>query len=151
MAAQRPCRFFLVIPVTGRCVNRGKEEETMSMRKLLVGSILATTVGVALPAAARTNVDLYLNFGPPAPPVEYVPAPRPGWIWVPGVYEWRHQHYVWLPGHWEHARRGYYYAPSRWAEHDGRWGYSRGGWHRDSDHDGVPDRADLAPFNPYVR
>ena len=123
----------------------------MMMRKLLVGSILAVGIGAALPAAARTNVDLYLNVAPPVAPVEVVPAPRHGWVWVPGVYEWRGHHHVWVGGHWVRARPGYYYAPSRWVEHDGRWGYRGGGWHRDSDRDGVPDRYDAAPFNPYYR
>jgi len=145
--------FSLVIRRAGRCVDMGKEEEDMTIRKLLVGSILAATVGAALPAAARTNVDLYFNYAPPPPvaPVEVVPVPRPGWVWVPGFYEWRGRHHVWVGGHWVHERPGHYYAPSRWVERDGRWGYYGGGWHRDSDHDGVPDRADIAPYNPYVR
>ncbi|HET9577526.1 MAG TPA: hypothetical protein VFP44_06835 [Usitatibacter sp.] len=122
----------------------------MLMRKLLLGSMAVATLGLALPAAAHSNVDLYLNFGPPPPPVvEYVPAPRVGWVWVPGVWEWRGHRHHWARGHWERARHGYSYAPARWARYGDRWGYHRGGWRRDSDHDGVPDRFDARPFNPY--
>ena len=125
----------------------------MLMRKLLLGSMVAMTLGVALPAAARTNVDVYLNYGPPPAPVEYIPAPRAGWVWVPGFWDWRggHHRHAWVSGHWERARHGYYYAPSRWVPYGDRWGFHRGGWRRDSDRDGVPDRFDARPFNPYVR
>ncbi len=100
----------------------------MLMRKLLLGSMVAFTLGAALPAAAHTNVDLYLNFGPPPARVEYVPAPRVGFVWVPGVWEWRHHRHVWMAGHWVRARPGYYYAPARWVPYGHRWGYYRGGW-----------------------
>ena len=47
-------------------------------------------------------------------------------------------------------------------QRDGHWVREHGGWHRerwegervarrDRDHDGVPDRYDPAPRNPYVR
>lgn len=123
----------------------------MLMRKMLLGSVVAISLGAALPAAARSNVDVYLNFGPPPAPVEYVPAPRVGWVWVPGFHEWRGHRHVWVPGHWVRERHGYYYAPTRWERHGDHWGYHRGGWRRDSDRDGVPDRYDARPHNPYVR
>jgi hypothetical protein len=49
-------------------------------------------------------------------------------------------------------RHGYYYAPTRWVERDGRHYYYGGGWRRgDRDGDGVPNRYDRAPDNPYRR
>lgn len=123
----------------------------MLNRKLLLATLATLSIGAAFPAAARTTVDFYVNVPPPAPVVEVVPAPRAGWIWVPGVWEWRGHRHVWLPGHWAHARHGYRYAPSRWVAHGDRWAYDRGGWRRDSDRDGVPDRYDARPYNPYRR
>jgi hypothetical protein len=123
----------------------------MLIRKLLLATVAASAIGAALPAAARTSVDFFVNVAPPAPVVEYVPAARPGWGWVPGYWEWRRHRHVWVGGHWERARAGHYYAPARWIRQGERWGYYRGGWRRDSDRDGVPDRADARPFNPYVR
>ena len=125
----------------------------MPIKKLVLGSLVAAALGaMALPAAARSNVDFYVNIGPPPAYYEAVPVARPGWAWVPGYWEWRHHRHVWMPGHWVRARPGYaYYAP-RWYESDGRWYLQRGGWrYRDADGDGVPNRWDRAPYDPYRR
>jgi YXWGXW repeat-containing protein len=102
----------------------------MMIRKLLLATAATLSLAVALPAAARTNVDFYVNVAPPAPIVEVVPVARPGWVWIPGVWEWRRHRHVWLGGHWVRARRGYYYAPAAWVQHGDRWAYHRGGWRR---------------------
>jgi hypothetical protein len=116
------------------------------MRKLIVAALMAGTL-VSLPAAARTSV--YVSVAPPLVPYELVPAPRPGFVWAPGFWDWRHGRYVWVGGHWYRHRPGYYYQPVRWVYQGGRY-YRSGGW-RDSDHDGVPNRYDRAPLNPYWR
>lgn len=118
------------------------------MRKLIVAALMAGTLA-ALPAAARTNVDFYVSVAPPAVPYEVVPAPRHGFVWAPGFWDWRHGRYVWVGGHWVRHRPGYYYEPVRWVHQGGRY-YRAGGW-RDSDHDGVPNRYDRAPLDPYWR
>ena|SRR5438067_13921284 len=101
------------------------------MRKLILGTFIAAALGsVSIPAAARTYVDFYVNVPPPAVPVEVVPAPRYGYVWVPGYWDWRYHRHYWVPGHWRHARHGYYYAPARWVERGGRWYYTRPGWYR---------------------
>lgn len=121
------------------------------MRKLIFGSLIAATLaGISLPAAARTYVDFHVNFAPPVAPVEYVPAPRVGYVWVPGYYDWRYNRYHWVKGHFVRSRPGHYYAPARWEHRHGRYYLVRGGW-RDADRDGVPNRYDRAPRNPYYR
>ena len=133
----------------------------MSKRHWLPAALLAASLGsIALPAAAET----YVNVAPPEPRYEVVPTPRHGFVWAPGYWDWRHGHYVWVKGHWEREHHGMYWHPHRWEQVDGRWVMREGGWHReryameereehhgmrDRDRDGVPDRYDRAPDNPY--
>ena len=120
------------------------------MRKLIIGSLVAAALGsVAIPAAARTNVDFFVNIGPPPVYHEVLPAPRHGFVWVPGYWDWRYSRYHWVAGHWIRHRPGYYYEPVRWHHRGGRY-YRSGGW-RDADRDGVPNRYDRAPYNPRWR
>jgi hypothetical protein len=107
------------------------------MRKLIIASLAAATLGsIAVPAAAA-RVSLFVDVAPPAAPIEVVPAPRVGFVWVPGVYEWRHRHHVWVGGHWVRARPGYVYQPATWARVNGRWAWHQGVWVRHGPHRGV--------------
>ncbi len=120
------------------------------MRKLIIGSLVAAALSAAaFPAAARTNVDFFVNIGPPPVYREMIPPSRAGYAWAPGYWDWRYGRYYWVGGTWSRHRAGYYYEPVRWHNRDGRY-YRAGGW-RDSDGDGVPNRYDRAPYNPRWR
>lgn len=121
------------------------------MKKLIAGSLLALGVGaVALPAAA--DVGFFVNVPPPGPVYEVVPAPRVGYVWAPGYWDWRGHRHTWVRGHWVRERPGYYYAPARWHDYGGRHYHERPRWSwRDSDGDGVPNGYDRAPYNPRYR
>ena len=84
---------------------------------------------------------------PPAPRYERVPAPRRGMVWSEGHWEWRGHRHVWIPGTWVRVRQGYQYHQPGWAERNGQWYFNNGGWDRDGD--GVPNRHDRRPNNPY--
>ena len=121
------------------------------MKKLIVATLVSATLGAAAwPAAAHSNVEFFVNA--PPPPVRYEPvfAPRVGFVWVPGYWDWRHGRHHWVRGHYLRHRPGYVYVPARWAEHDGRWRYARPVW-RAGDRDGYGDRYDRFPDGPYRR
>jgi hypothetical protein len=102
--------------------------------------------------AARTNVELFVDVAPPPARYEVVPAPRVGYVWVPGYWDWRGHRHHWVSGRYIRHRPGYYYEPVRWSERGGRYYYTRPGWRPgDRDGDGVPNRFDRAPDNPYRR
>jgi hypothetical protein len=139
----------------------------MIKRKLLLAALAASSIWIApLPASADT---IYLDIAPPAPRYEVAPAPRAGYVWQPGVWEWTNGQHHWRKGYWVKERHGYYYHPSRWEQRDGRWYMEHGRWDRqkyaargdrdhdgvpnaydhDRDGDGVPNRVDRAPDNPH--
>ncbi len=117
------------------------------MKKLLLAAVLATAFGtVALPVSAAVIV---VQSAPPAPRDEAQPAPRDGYVWVPGYWDWRHQHHVWVAGTWLRERRGYVYHAPEWRERDGHWEMVRGNWARgEHDHDGAPNGMERHPDNP---
>ncbi|NUZ07176.1 YXWGXW repeat-containing protein [Piscinibacter koreensis] len=136
-------------------------------KTLLAAALVAASLGggVAAPAIAQPRIEI--NVAPPPPRHEVVPAPRRGWVWSPGHWEWRGRRHVWVEGSWVRERPGYVYAAPTWVERNGRWYYERGGWERgrrdrdrdgvpnrfdrDRDGDGVPNRRDDSPNNPYRR
>lgn len=116
------------------------------MKKTLLAMMIAASIGTlstSLPATA----DVIVKVAPPPPRHEVVPAPRRGYVWTPGYWEWRRGRYVWVNGVYVKARPGYRYAAPRWVEHEGHYRMEQGRW--DRDHDGVPNKYDHAPNNPY--
>lgn len=121
----------------------------MNLRKTAVTAIIAATMGLAAIPATSVAADVYLRVAPPAPRVEVVPAPRAGYLWVPGYWDARGHRHHWVKGHYERERRGYRFSEPRWVERDNRWYIERPRWQRgDRDRDGVPNRMDRAPNNP---
>ena len=108
----------------------------MLTKKLLVSALLAAgTIGAAAtPLASAATTHFELSYGAPVRHA-YDGGHRPGYVWVPGYRTWDGYRRAWVPGHWERARgyRGY-------AQHTPRW---------DRDGDGVANRYDARPNNPY--
>jgi len=92
---------------------------------------VAFVTAVSLPTAmARSQVDVELNIGPPPPVYEVEPAPRVGYVWAPGYWDYDGSHHQWRKGHWEHERHGQRWAGGQWTEHEGKWHLDRGHWER---------------------
>jgi hypothetical protein len=116
----------------------------VTRQTLLAGTIAASFAAFSLPSYA----EVYINIDPPARRVERFEQ-RPGQTYVPGVWVWRNGKHEWHDGRYVADRQGYRYQPDRWVQHDNRkWTMQRGGWSRDSDGDGVPDRLDNRPNDP---
>jgi hypothetical protein len=100
----------------------------MKFRKSLLVVLCAASVGaVALPASSAT---VYLSVAPPTARHEYTPAPRAGYLWVPGYWDVHGGRHAWTNGHWERQRRGHTYVQSSWKQHDNRWALERGRWQK---------------------
>jgi len=121
------------------------------IKKLLIATLVASAFASVPMLASAQQHAIVISVAPPAPRHEAVPAPRRGYVWVPGYYELHGRRHVWAEGHWIKARNGYAYSAPRWVEHNGKWHMEQGRWarsNRDNDHDGVPNRNDAKPNNP---
>lgn len=127
----------------------------MTRNAITAAALAALALCAAAPVAqARTNATVIIQTAPPPPRHEVLPPQRHGMVWVAGHWEWRHNRYVWMEGYWVKARPGHVYRPPTWQERDGHWHMDRGRWERgrrDRDGDGVPNRDDRDPHNPYRR
>lgn len=97
----------------------------MSMRNVLLCAMIALG-SAAMPAAAQININI--GIAPPAPRYELIPAPRSGYVWAPGYWNWANERHVWRSGRWIEARPGSYWVADRWEPRDGRHYYNPGRW-----------------------
>ena len=126
-------------------VSNARRKITMINKTLVAASIAIMSLGTLATVPAQAQV--YVQVAPPPPRAEVVPPPRQGYAWAPGHWEWRGNRHVWVRGNWMRERAGYRYRAPVWEERGGRWVMNRGGWDRDGD--GVPNRMDRRPNNPY--
>jgi WXXGXW repeat (2 copies) len=100
----------------------------MSMRKkILVAALALGAIAVPIVSEARVVI---VETAPPPVRVEVVPAPRVGYVWAPGYWNWNGHRHVWVGGRWVGERRGYHWEPHAWEEREGRWHFREGGWRR---------------------
>ena len=107
----------------------------MSIRNVLLCGLMALG-SIAMPALAQININIDIGVAPPAPRYEVVPAPRSGYIWAPGYWQWEGQRHVWAAGRWQEARPGSYWVADSWEPNNGRHHFRPGRWERgDGRHD----------------
>ena len=127
------------LPLSPSVRGRGKGEKAAAALLLLALGSLATPQS----AQARPDVQWSVTIGTPvyAAPV-YVPPPRPVYVqpapvvYGPPVYGYYYE------------ERGPRWSPPAYHHHHHHHG---GGRYRDSDRDGVPDRWERRPDNPWRR
>jgi hypothetical protein len=114
--------------------------------KAILGAVFAASLmGFG---AANAQYTAIVSVAPPAPQYEVVPAPRAGFVWDAGHWEFRGNQYTWVPGRWVQARNGYEWQERRWVQRgNGEWVLVGGSWNRrgpngDRDGDGIANRHD---------
>jgi YXWGXW repeat-containing protein len=116
----------------------------MIPKELIAGALAASFASATLPALA----EVYISIDPPARRAEHF-DPRPGYVVVPGSWNYNKGKYEWHDGRYVPEKKGYAYQNDRWVLHDNnKWTMQRGGWSKDTDHDGTPDNKDKYPNNP---
>ena len=124
------------------------------MKKLVFTALLAAVASTStiapIQAQAQHTRVIVVQDEPPPLRAERTPRARRGYEWVPGYWDWNGVRHVWRPGHYERLRRGQVYRQPEWVRTPDGWELRRPGWmRRDRDGDGVPNRLDDRPNNPY--
>jgi WXXGXW repeat (2 copies) len=65
---------------------------------------------------------------PPPSRDERAPAPRDGYVWAPGYWEWGGSAYTWVPGRFIYGHRGAHWVPDRWDQVGSQWQHANGHW-----------------------
>ena len=100
----------------------------MTVRNLILGSML-TAAAVALPAGAQARaVELEVDVAPPAARVEVAPAPRPGFVYAPGYWQYDGKQYTWTEGRFIADREGHRYVVPAYEPRGQRWVFRAGHW-----------------------
>jgi hypothetical protein len=81
---------------------------------------------IAAPAIASANTP---DVAPPMPRVELV-APRDGFVWASGYWEWYGHSYHWVTGTYIYERRRQRWIADQWEQANGRWQHLHGRWER---------------------
>lgn len=76
---------------------------------------------------ARATPVYVVDEAPPPPRYRTV-APRAGYTWVRGHWEWRGNQWSWVDGHWERERTGYVFEEGHWEQRGNRWHWIEGRW-----------------------
>src|ERR1700712_4050337 len=87
-----------------------------SLKRVAVSASLLVATALPMAAEARTYVDI--GVAPPPPRVEVVPAPRHGYVWAPGYWDYRGHNHVWVAGRYIPQRHGYRYETARCVAHE---------------------------------
>ena len=123
-------------------------------RVISIGFATAALASASLPALSWTvwpDVDFewYANVGKPVAGTYYtevMPAPRPGYIWSPGHYEWTGSRQVWMPGVW--VKDDYDRQWKAYAFNNGRTEYANGPLVlRDRDGNVIPTNPEAYPID----
>jgi len=99
----------------------------------LAGWVLCTTLvaGCVIVPDQRHLVDGVVLVAPPPPREELIgPPPEPGYVWLPGYWQWVGNRHQWVDGHWTAPRPGRQWVPHQWVRQGDGWRLNPGHWER---------------------
>jgi hypothetical protein len=99
----------------------------MNMKVAVLCAALGVGAGLA-PGISSARAFVDIDVAPPVARVEVVPAPRRGYTWAPGYWNWQGHRHVWVGGRWMHDRHGHHWVNDNWEQRNGHWHYDKGHW-----------------------
>ena len=97
----------------------------MSRLPLMFSTLLGLAAGGAVLAG-----DIVSETAPPPPRAEHPPAPRDGYVWSPGHWEYPANRFVWVAGSYISERYGARWVADRWEADGSHWRFVPGHWER---------------------
>jgi hypothetical protein len=79
-------------------------------------------------AVASAGAGVETDVAPPPARDERAPAPRDGYVWAPGYWEWSGHAYTWVSGRYIFERRAAHWVPDRWDQVGTHWQHVNGHW-----------------------
>lgn len=98
---------------------------------MYAAAMLAISTAAFAPVQAMaqgSSVSIVISNAPPPPRFESVPAPRRGYVWAPGYWNWNGSRHVWNDGQWLRERNGNQYRRAEWVQENNRRRFNQGGW-----------------------
>lgn len=84
---------------------------------------------IRAPAAPPPQQVVVVAAPPPVRHEVVYARPAPGYVWVPGYWDWRAGRYVWIAGHWSRPPRGRQaWVQPRWERRGGNYIFIEGRW-----------------------
>ena len=98
------------------------------IRRVMITSFCLAAAAMAAPTvAAAAEGDSNIDTAPPPARVERA-APRDGYVWAPGYWDWNGRAYPWVSGSYIYDRRGAHWVADRWEQVGSHWQHMRGHW-----------------------
>jgi hypothetical protein len=73
-------------------------------------------------------VSAFPTAAPPPVRVENYGAPRTGFVWIQGRWDWQNGNWMWVDGHWERERANQMWINGSWQMQGNRWVWVEGRW-----------------------
>jgi hypothetical protein len=96
----------------------------------LLSAILVSAGAWLMGAPAHAATEIVSSVAPPPERVEHAPAPRDGYVWNQGHWEWSGHSYAWVAGTWIVARPKAHWVADHWNQVGDQWHYLAGHWER---------------------
>jgi hypothetical protein len=89
-----------------------------------------------------------VEVAPPPLRAEDVPAPREGYVWAPGYWNYDGTNYVWVDGRFLPDQAGAFYVAPRWEASNGRYALYGERWVKDPTKPNPLGNAKANPLQP---
>ncbi len=102
--------------------------QSTGIRGVLISMLSLPAIAVAAALASPgIAAEIVTDVAPPAVRAERV-APREGYVWASGYWQWSGGAYHWVDGSYIFERRGAHWVPDHWEQDGAHWHYLRGHW-----------------------